>query len=503
MAVPVLAGTSTTVGVGDGEGTIDVNIPAGVVSGDLILLHCANDNNGDGDTYDAVTGYTQIAEAGSSTSDAYVTTYYRVSDGTEGATQTVTYTDQAQTSSLGWASRVTGAHQTTPIDVIGADTVSSSGDLDVSEITTGEADTLAIAVGGHDGEDGHPATTSATGWSLSKSDDEGGGGSGGASMAVLEKDMASAGLTGNGTIAWDSSDGSAGFMFSIAPAAAGGGPSAIAASTSIAFSLSANLEGVGDLATTIPITFSKAAALDGIGALASTIPVTFSAAADLVGGNFMSASIPIDFDTAADLKGAGAMAADIPIAFDQAASLVGLAEISAAVPIVFDTSADLQGLGLLSSTIPITFSKLATLEGAGALQATVPISFSHLATLEGQGALAATLGVDFDMSASIENAVAGAVSASITVEFTQSASIEATGALLATIPIVFDIAAALDQPGVLEAVQEGGGSGGYGKRRHGNYIPPMRYIESVDKLKDLSDDELAAIAMFLISELYD
>lgn len=63
---------------------------------------------------------------------------------------------------------------------------------------------------------------------------------------------------------------------------------------------------------------------------------------------------------------------------------------------------------------------------------------------------------------------------------------------------------AFTSSGVITAgaeVEEGGGSAG--KRPHGGYIPQPRYTEPVELPKDLSDDELAAIAMFVISELYD
>jgi hypothetical protein len=224
MAVPVVAGVGALATGGDGDGSVTITLETNIVSGDGIVLVCQNDNDSTPDTYNAVTGYELVNEAGNSTSDAHVVSYVRRADGTEGTTIDVTYTTQAQTSGMGKSFRITGVLDTSAVDtpdfldVTGADTIDNAGDLTITEITTATADSLVLGVAAHDGKDGDPATISGTGWTLTDSDKDGtgGGAGGGCSGVTCEKDQASAAATGSPVVAWGASDGSAGFLFAIA-----------------------------------------------------------------------------------------------------------------------------------------------------------------------------------------------------------------------------------------------------------------------------------------------
>lgn len=201
------------------------NAPA---TGDLLLIIVGNDDNTATAQWDNTTnkptGFTLISEGGNASSDAHVAAFYRVADGTEGAT--IAVPAAAGQDYWGYYIVVEGNHTTSPLDVTGTTLVegSGSGSPDVPSVTTTVDNCLAIACLGFDGGDGAPFTVSGTGWSK-VSEIQAGTGSANASGSFAAKTQTAAGATGACTFTTNVIDGSASFQFAIAPgAAAAGGP---------------------------------------------------------------------------------------------------------------------------------------------------------------------------------------------------------------------------------------------------------------------------------------
>ena len=194
--------------------------PKNVAVGDLIVILVSNDGTEDTALWDNGTnkpsGFTFINESGNGTSDTHCAAFYRIADGTEGATFSI----PAAVSHDGAAICIlySGQHATTPINIVSADSlVGSATSLGVTGANTTVNNCLACAVVSFDGGDEGGYSTSGTGWaevlearSGSTSADE--------SMCWSEKTVASAGATGTCTFTiGGSADGLAGFQFAIAP----------------------------------------------------------------------------------------------------------------------------------------------------------------------------------------------------------------------------------------------------------------------------------------------
>jgi hypothetical protein len=195
--------------------------PKNVASGDLLIITVASDGTEAADGQFAgvaPTGFTFINEAGDANTDTHTAAYWRIADGSEGATFSV----PATVSHDGVAAiyLFSGTDTSTPINVVSADSVITSNTvLNVLGATTTVDNTHIITTSSYDGGDEGGYTISGTGWAEIL-EVHSGTTSSDASFVNAEKTLASAGATGTCTVTVAVADGQAGFQFAIAPAGA-------------------------------------------------------------------------------------------------------------------------------------------------------------------------------------------------------------------------------------------------------------------------------------------
>lgn len=231
MAIPVIASSTSTNTGGGTASLLTFTKPAGVANGDLLLLVVGGDadNSGTFQPTDTPTGWNLISSA-SGGADSDIAAFWRIADGTEGATLTITRNSLAGFDELyGWYLRITGADSTTPINQTGA----NSGLFDLAGVTTDTADCLAFGLLGGDGGDMFPYSTTSPGWTKFSDQRSGIDGSD-ASGVIFTKEMATAGDTGTLTVVATVSDGRYGFQFAVAPGS--GGSSGITGSLGATYS---------------------------------------------------------------------------------------------------------------------------------------------------------------------------------------------------------------------------------------------------------------------------
>lgn len=124
----------------------DVNLPAGISSGDLIIIIC---NWGRPRAADTPSGWTLIDEVGTADGTSFTTTtaFYRVADGSEGST--VAVTTAALTSKMAATAYLIDAGTYGSIEA-DTDYLNSTGSVDPPSLSPswGSAKTLWIAAGG-------------------------------------------------------------------------------------------------------------------------------------------------------------------------------------------------------------------------------------------------------------------------------------------------------------------------------------------------------------------
>ena len=142
MAVPVWQSIQTAVVAINA--TVTVNKPASVAIGDLLLFHAMA--NADRTVTTPPTGFTLI-RLDSDHNTVSMVSYYRIADGSEASTFSLTW-NAAPGSNSGMCHRITGTHQTTPIN-------QNSGQLNVNttagtapSVTTTVNDCLLVYFGG-------------------------------------------------------------------------------------------------------------------------------------------------------------------------------------------------------------------------------------------------------------------------------------------------------------------------------------------------------------------
>lgn len=196
--------------------------PSGVTSGDLLIIMITNDSVSDSDQFNAVSGWTKYTEDGDSTSDSHQAVYYRVSDGGEGATTTVTCAVSEYTA--GWYCRFDGQSSTSPVYGLGSSVNQASGaTITVPAMTTSGANSMAIALASVGNGNSHPFTIdSGTGWAGTVPTDQSiqeYASSASQAAVFMTKIVTSAGTSEN--IVYDNSQssyGAIGFQFAIADA---------------------------------------------------------------------------------------------------------------------------------------------------------------------------------------------------------------------------------------------------------------------------------------------
>ena len=188
--------------------------PGSVAVDDLLMVIIGNDDTAGANEFAAPAGWIKIGEPGSGVSDAHVAVFYRLADGTEGATQE--FTSNSADFLWGYYIRISSVDTSSPLDVTGSFyNNGSSASHVVTEITTTSVNCLAFTVLAFDGGDGLPFVWSGTGWTKEGEIYGGGTGSAGASGTWGTKEMPSTGATGDVTITSNVTDGAAGMQFAI------------------------------------------------------------------------------------------------------------------------------------------------------------------------------------------------------------------------------------------------------------------------------------------------
>jgi hypothetical protein len=166
--------------------TLVLTKPASVDVGDLLVILVANDYSSSTAQFDNTTnkptGFTFVATDGSSTSDCHYGVFYRIADGTEGAT--VTATAASTSDFVGFYIHITGASATDPIGNLGTSYISAArGTHTITGVAGNESD-IAIYVMAADGEDSVPQTVTGSGWVEKDEIGVGGGNGVGSSFGV-------------------------------------------------------------------------------------------------------------------------------------------------------------------------------------------------------------------------------------------------------------------------------------------------------------------------------
>lgn len=136
-ATPTQFATSVT--------SMAVNLPGSIASGDLLLAFVEVRNAG---TWTPPSNWFEIGTQAGGGSVGKLTVFYKIADGSEGAT--ATWTASAGTSAIWQTRKVTNWHGTTPPEI----STGTSGDASAANPGSlapswGSADTLWIAVAGH------------------------------------------------------------------------------------------------------------------------------------------------------------------------------------------------------------------------------------------------------------------------------------------------------------------------------------------------------------------
>ena len=230
MAIPVIQAGFTSQ-QNQASSTISITKPTGLVSGDLCIIFTTNDSTGGSAQWDDSTNkpidsgareFTFINWAGlGGTVDAHAAAFWRIITGDE--VWPITSTSASSADQIAFAIRITGAHATVPIDVVGADYTGVQTDAThpITGLTSGVADTLVLYILGFDGGDGTPMSVSGTGWVQKDEETSDVAETNMASGSWGARDLATQGASGDATVTPNVTDGAAGFQFSIAPGAGG------------------------------------------------------------------------------------------------------------------------------------------------------------------------------------------------------------------------------------------------------------------------------------------
>jgi hypothetical protein len=193
--------------------------------GDLLLIIVGNDDNTATAQWDNTTnkptGFTLIGTAGSDLPDCHLAAFWRIADGTEGAT--VAVPAQSSDDYWGYYIVVENADQTTPINASTFGPSASSANPQIANsITTGVDDCLVFYCLSADGGDTFPfSVNTANGWTATDEVAEIQAGTGAANCAGTfgARVVATAGATGNCSIQMTVGDGGCTGQIAIAPPA--------------------------------------------------------------------------------------------------------------------------------------------------------------------------------------------------------------------------------------------------------------------------------------------
>ena len=164
MAIPVVASFTfdTVTTAGD---SVTMTKPASVAVGDLLILLVGNEDATASTSFPAHSGWTKAYESGDATPDAKIGMYWRIADGTEGASETISWAATGLDAGGGWYLRITGADDVAPIHLLGTAAQSAgASSLAAPSLTTTLDNCLVFTHQSGDGGDTYPFTPSGTGW---------------------------------------------------------------------------------------------------------------------------------------------------------------------------------------------------------------------------------------------------------------------------------------------------------------------------------------------------
>jgi hypothetical protein len=204
--------------------TIDIDYPATINAGDLLLAIPATDYNyTDDESFSAPDGsWTKwnTTFSGNSSGDSYATVFWKIATGSESGSDTFTFSKtDGGFYCCGLMIRLEGSHQTTPFS---AHTFEywSNGSASVHvlpSVDIADDNCLVFALIAGDGSDNLPYSVDGA-WTLQDeihSRDAGSGG--GTALGFATKTQATAGETGTATFTPSTTDGAIGYIFAIRP----------------------------------------------------------------------------------------------------------------------------------------------------------------------------------------------------------------------------------------------------------------------------------------------
>ena len=431
---PVLE-TYTEQGSTTASASLVLTKPSGVVSGDLLILICMNEDDTSIDQFtDNHAGWTFLLNTGNSSSACHTGVFWRISDGTEGASESVTA--QSSDQWMGFYLRVSGAHATTPIDssLPGVSTGNAS-NHPVLGVTTSVDDCLIFCALVFDGGDGFPFSVIGSGWTkvddfqtgVSPTDDVSG--------VFGKKDLPTAGASGTVTIACSLPDGAAWFQVAIAPS--GGGVAAAVGSVGPANTQDITGEeataAVGNVSAggDVEVELSGVEATSAVG----NVGFTKSGSVGLTGVAGTSAVGDVAPDTSLALTGEQATSAVGSVGNETSAALSGEEATSAVGSVDNETDVPLTGVGGAAAvgSVSVEGEAGAVLTGVGSAAAvgSVGVTKSGTVALTGVEATAAVgdVGISNDQELSGEGATAavGSVNNSVSVALTGVGGTSAVG----------------------------------------------------------------------------
>ncbi len=164
MAVPVLETGYTTATTGGGTAaSLVITKPTGVVTDDLLLIIAGSDDTGGGAGFNNITGFTKFDDRDTG-NGAKLAGFWRVSDETEGASETISVTSNDEI--WGFYCRISGCDTTTPVYTAGiavGTVASSTNHSKTNGAVSAATDNLCITALAFDGGDGVPFALSTSG----------------------------------------------------------------------------------------------------------------------------------------------------------------------------------------------------------------------------------------------------------------------------------------------------------------------------------------------------
>lgn len=214
MANPVIESWTANNSGSSTVSSITLTKPSGVEVGDLLLVIVGSDWP-NSNAWEVETGWTLELELGGPTPYADLGVYWRIADGSEGASVEIDHDGSANM--YGWYIRISGIDTADPIHQTGTAAESSSTSaLDITGVTITVSDCLIIYAIAFDGGDAGSFTPSNSGFS--EVDEEyAGTASNEASGSWGYKNMSGTGASGTVTVTMEVSDGCVGIQIAIAP----------------------------------------------------------------------------------------------------------------------------------------------------------------------------------------------------------------------------------------------------------------------------------------------